>query len=82
MIDNREESVGKRKPMCENDETEASSFLSDIQVMKPREITNRVNQLVREGIIADKSNHRDLWKILNDAELYKLTESNWNQQVK
>lgn len=74
--------VDQLKPIFFGEEKRAQEFYESIQVMKPREITDRVNQLVREGTISDKSNHRDLWKILNDAGLYKPTESNWNQQVK
>lgn len=74
--------IDKLKPIFFGNGESAQEFYESIQVMKPREITDRVNQLVREGTISDKSNHRDLWKILNDAGLYKPTESNWNQQVK
>ena len=74
--------IDKLKPIFLGNGESAQEFYESIQVMKPREITDRVNQLVREGTISDKSNHRDLWKILNDAGLYKPTESNWNQQVK
>ena len=50
--------------------------------MKPTQITDKVNQLVREKKISDMSKHRDLWKVLHDSGIYDKSESNWNQQVK
>ena len=47
MIEKKREIVAKLKPIFFNNESEASSFLSEIQDMKPKQITDRVNQLVR-----------------------------------
>jgi hypothetical protein len=44
VIDNRKEIVAKLSPIFFNDESEASSFLSEIQDMKPKQITDRVNK--------------------------------------
>ena len=60
----------------------ARAFLMSIQGMKPKQITNRVNQLVRDHVISDISCHRDLWSILHECGIYVPTESNWNAQVK
>ena len=81
MIKKKKEIVAKLKPIFFNNESEASSFLSEIQDMKPKQITDRVNQLVRERIISDMSCKRELWSVLHDYGLYDKTESNWNSQV-
>lgn len=81
VIDNRKEIVAKLNPIFYNDETEASSFLSEIQGMKAKQITDRVNQLVRQRVISEMSRKRELWLVLHDYGLYDKSESNWNSQV-
>ena len=81
VIDNRKKIVAKLTPIFYNDETEASSFLSEIQGMKAKQITDRVNQLVRERKISEMSRKRELWIVLRDYGLYEKSESNWNSQV-
>lgn len=70
------------KPMFYGQLEDAKAFLVSIQGMKPTQITDKVNQLVREKKISDMSKHRDLWKVLHDCGIYDKSESNWNQQVK
>ena len=81
LIDNRKEIVAKLNPIFYNDEAEASSFLSEIQGMKAKQITDRVNQLVRARRISEMSRKRELWMVLHDYGLYEKSESNWNSQV-
>lgn len=81
VIDNRKEIVAKLTPIFYNDETEASSFLSEIQGMKAKQITDRVNQLVRARKISEMSRKRELWIALHEYGLYEKSESNWNSQV-
>lgn len=57
-------------------------FLLCIKDAKPKQITELVKQWVKENKISEISCHRDLWKVLNEAGLYTLTESNWNQNLK
>jgi hypothetical protein len=82
MIANKKEIVDKLKRIFFGIEDEANSFLLSIQGMKPTQITDKVNQLVAEKKISEKSRKHDLWDILKKYGYYKLTESNWNQQVK
>ena len=77
----QEEIIAKLKPIFYGDEEEACNFLQTIQTMKPKQITDKVNQLVKGNVISDMSRKRDLWKILNDYGLYTKSESNWNSQV-
>ena len=81
VIDKRKEIVAKLNPIFYNDDKEASNFLSEIQGMKPKQITERVNQLVRARKISDMSRKRELWSVLHDYGLYDKSESNWNLQV-
>lgn len=74
--------VNQLKPIFFGDEDEARQFLVSIQGMKPTQITTRVNQLVAERKISDRSHHRDLWKVLHGCGIYAPSESNWNSQVK
>ena len=80
-IENRKEIVAKLKPIFYNDEEEANNFLSEIQGMKAKQITDRVNQLVRARMISEMSRKRELWMVLHDYGLYEKSESNWNSQV-
>lgn len=83
---NKDESLSDRvnqlKPMFYGIAEEAKAFLMSIQGMKPKQITDKVNQLVGEKKISDLSKHRDLWKALHDWGLYDKSESNWNMQVR
>lgn len=79
---NIDEIVSQLKPIFFGLEYNARSFLEDAMKMKPKEITDRVNQLVDEGIISELSRKRDLWKVLHDNGIYDKSESNWNLQVK
>ncbi|MBR5052531.1 MAG: hypothetical protein IKW91_04850 [Bacteroidaceae bacterium] len=77
----QESIVCKLTPMFYGNEQEAKDFLAGIGGLKPKEITYKVNQLVRDRKISRMSCRRDLWKVLHDCGLYKPTESNWNQQI-
>jgi hypothetical protein len=81
VINNRKEIVAKLNPIFYNDEAEASKFLSEIQGMKAKQITDKVNKLVRARIISEMSRKRELWAVLHDYGLYDKSESNWNSQV-
>ncbi len=76
-----DEIVSKLKPIFYGNEAEARNFLATIRSMKATQITNLVNQYVRENKISELSCHRDLYNVLHDYGLYKHSESNWNQQV-
>lgn len=78
----QQEVVEKLKPIFYGSESDAEAFLSSIRGMKPKQITDKVNQMVREKKISEMSSHRDLWKVLHDFGIYTPTESNWNMQVK
>jgi hypothetical protein len=82
LNDQQQDVVEKLKPMFYGQVEDAKTFLVSIQGMKPTQITDKVNQLVREKKISDMSKHRDLWKVLHDCGIYDKSESNWNQQVK
>ena len=82
LNDQQQDVVEKLKPMFYGQVEDAKTFLVSIQGMKPTQITDKVNQLVREKKISDMSKHRDLWKVLHDSGIYDKSESNWNQQVK
>ena len=82
LDEQQQDVVEKLKPMFYGQIEDAKAFLVSIQGMKPTQITDKVNQLVREKKISDMSKHRDLWKVLHDCGIYDKSESNWNQQVK
>lgn len=79
---NIDEIVSSLKPIFYGNEYEARCFLEDAMKVKPKEITDRVNQLVDERIISEMSRKRDLWKVLHDNGIYDKSESNWNSQVR
>lgn len=80
--ENSSEVVEQLMPMFFTEEDEIKSFLQSIRTMTAKEITDKVNQLVREHKISAISKFSPLWKVLHDAGLYTKTKSNWNQQVK
>lgn len=77
-----DEVIDKLKPIFYNERTEALKFYNDIQGMKPKQITDLVNQLVGKRLISFDRRKRGLWTVLNEAGLYAPSESNWNDQVK
>ena len=81
VVTNQDEIVAKLKPIFFGDDQEANSFLIDIQDMKPTQITDKVNKMVKEKKISDVSRKRDLWMVLHENHLYDKSESNWNSQV-
>ena len=74
--------VNQLRPIFYGNEEEAKAFLVSIQGMKATQITDKVTRLVGDKKITDRSNHRNLWKVLHDNGYYNRSESNWNQQVK
>jgi hypothetical protein len=66
-----------------NNEDNVRLFLEEIAGMQPNDITDLVNQWVKEKRISDYGSSRkgDLWKILHEAELYPRTIQNWNRRV-
>lgn len=80
--DQHQDVVSRLKPMFFGDEAHASAFLASIQDMKPTQITDKVNHLVKAGEISPLSKNRDLWKVLHESGIYAKSESNWNQQIK
>ena len=81
MVANQDEIIAKLRPIFYGDDQEANGFLMDIQDMKPKQITDRVNQLVDDKKISEMSRKRDLWMVLHNYGLYEKSESNWNSQV-
>lgn len=78
-----EEVVEKLKPLFFNNEDNVRSFLREIHGMSPNNITDLVNQWVKDKLISDYGNSRKgvLWEILKDAGLYPRTKQNWNRRV-
>ncbi|MDE5739198.1 MAG: hypothetical protein K2H92_02660 [Bacteroidaceae bacterium] len=74
--------VNQLKPIFFGIEEDAREFLTRIQGMKPKQITDLVNQLVENKKISEVSCHRALWTVLHNHGIYMPTESNWNMQVK
>ena len=73
--------VEKLKPIFYGVEEDARAFLASIQGVTPRQLTDIVTRLVKEGKISELSCHRPLWKVLHDCGIYDRSESNWNIQV-
>ena len=69
-------------PIFYGDDGEARKFLSDINGMKPIQITQLVRELSGKRKISELSKGRELWTVLHEAGFYPHTESNWNQQIK
>lgn len=82
VIDLQNEIVEKLLPIFWEDKNEAENFLFRIQGMRAKQITALVKELVAKNKISEMSKGRDLWKVLNDYELYSPSESNWNQQLR
>jgi len=82
-LDEQQKDVVERlRPIFYGQIDDAKAFLVSIQGMKPTQIIDKVNQLVKTKKISEMSKHRDLWKVLHDCGIYDKSESNWNQQVK
>lgn len=75
--------VQKLKPLFYNNEDNVKRFLKEIDSMPPNNITDLVNQWVKDKLISDYGNSRkgELWDILNKAGLYTKSRQNWNRRV-
>lgn len=71
------------KPLFYNNEDNVKQFLNEIDGMTPNDITDLVNQWVKDKRISDYGNSRKgvLWGILNKAGLYTKSRQNWNRRV-
>ena len=76
--------VSKLLPIFYNKEEDVRQFLNEIRGMATEDITELVNQWVKEKRISDYGNSRKgvLWEILHNAGLYSKSRSNWNGRVK
>jgi hypothetical protein len=70
-------------PIFYNKEKDVRLFLNQIRGMATEDITELVNQWVKEKRISDYGNSRKgvLWGILHNAGLYTRTVQNWNRRV-
>ena len=82
MTSEEESIVSQLKPIFFGIEEDARKFLVSIRGMKSTQITAKVNELVDKRKISDKSQHRDLWKVLHECGIYTKSEANWNMQVR
>ena len=75
--------VEELKPLFYNNEDNVRQFLKEIEGMTPNDITDLVNQWVKDKRISDYGNSRKgvLWGILNEAGLYTKSRQNWNRRV-
>lgn len=75
--------VEELKPLFYNNEENVRLFLKEIDGMTPNDITDLVNQWVKDKRISDYGNSRKgvLWGILNEAGLYTKSRQNWNRRV-
>jgi hypothetical protein len=66
-----------------NKEEDVRLFLNQIRGMATEDITELVNQWVKEKRISDYGNSRKgvLWEILYHAGLYTRTKQNWCRRV-
>lgn len=75
--------VDELKPLFYNNMDNVRQFLNEIDGMTPNDITDLVNQWVKDKRISDYGNSRKgvLWDILNRAGLYTKSRQNWNRRV-
>ncbi len=71
------------KPIFYNNGEDVRQFLKEITGMQPNNITDLVNQWVKDKRISDYGNSRkgQLWEILNEAGLYTKSRQNWCRRV-
>ena len=78
-----QETVEELKPLFYNNEPNVRRFLREIMGMPPKDITELVNQWVKNKRITNFGNSRKgvLWKILHKARLYSRSRQNWCRRV-
>lgn len=76
--------VAKLMPIFYNNEEDVRQFLKEIQGMAQENITELVNQWVKDKRISDYGNSKKgkLWGILHETGLYLRSKQNWNERVK
>lgn len=78
-----QETVKELKPLFYNNEPNVRRFLREIIGMPPNNITDLVNQWVKNKRITNFGNSRKgvLWGILHKARLYSRSRQNWCRRV-
>jgi len=69
-------------PICNDNENYAREFLDAISGKNAKEITDMVKSFRTNGKMSAELCHHNLWKVLSDNNIYKLTERNWNDRIK
>lgn len=71
------------KPIFFNNEDDVRLFLKEISGMQPNDVTDLVNQWVKDKRISDYGNSRkgQLWELLKMAGLYTKSRQNWCRRV-
>lgn len=68
-------------PLFGGSRAEAERFVRKVDGARPTDITQTVNDLLREDKILRSSCRIRLWRILHDNGIYDPTVQNWRRQV-
>lgn len=60
---------------------EVEKFISAINGADPTDVTSRVNKLLREKKVSDKTCLKPLWEVLSKHKMYDRTYKTWTEQV-
>ena len=75
------ELILKLMPICMDNEEYAKEFLDAIMGKDGLVITNAVKSFREQKKVDAMLCHHNLWQILYDNNIYKLTERNWNARI-
>lgn len=81
MTDKKMSELIERLSPFFKDEALAKRYLNAIRGQKDAEIAMITNNCWEKGAIHKKARKTHLWRVLNEAKLYKAQESNWNAMV-
>jgi len=73
--------VAELLPVFMNVRSEVTAFISSIDGLKPTGVTEKVNELVKDGKISRANRKGVLHGILNRYGLYRPCVETWNKQV-
>lgn len=69
-------------PICMDNEEYAREFLEEVRGKNAREITDIVKVYRENKKVSPILCHRNLWQVLHENGIYKMTERNWNERIK
>lgn len=82
LVEMTKEDECRLLPLFKGDIHNLRQFFGEAKKSEPVQIIANVNSWIANGKISTEFKMKDLWKALNDLNIYKHSYQSWNKQVK